>query len=134
MSCKITKDWTLKQGKAEYLLLTADFGSLQMRLTTQDTSINPSTINQEQPCDPGLYSIYNRNTECADAHSNTLRIVFVDSIEGKLIDIETDEGVKHVYQNFGVKVNRNGKEVWIEAKDIQVGDDIIEIMNEPYKG
>ena len=55
-----------------------------MRLTTQDTSINPSTIDLDQPCDPGLYSIYNRNTECADAHSNTGRIVFVDSIGGQL--------------------------------------------------
>lgn len=93
--------------------------------------MNPSTLGH---CDPGLYDIYRADTECADAHSNTARIVFVDSIGGKVIDIETDQGMKHVYQNFGVRVNRNGKEVWIEAKDIQVGDDILEILNEPYKG
>lgn len=29
MSCKILKEFTLNQGKQEYLMLTADFGSLQ---------------------------------------------------------------------------------------------------------
>jgi hypothetical protein len=128
MSCKISKKFTLKQGKEEYLMLTADFGSLQMRLTTQDTSINPSTFGK---CDPGLYDIYRSDTECPDAHSNTGKIVFVDSVGGKVIDIETDEGTQHLYQNFGVKVKRNNKEVWIEAQDLEVGDDIVEIMNDP---
>lgn len=130
MSCRIQKKYTLQQGKEENLMLTADFGSLQMRLTTQDTSINPSTFGN---CDPGLYDIYKSDTECPDAHSNTGRIVFVDSIGGQMIDIETDEGVKHLYQNFGVKVSRNGKEQWIEAKDIVAGDDILEITYEPIK-
>lgn len=106
----------------------------QMRLTAIDTAINPSTKDLSQPCDPGLYSIYNRNTECPDAHSNTLRIIFVDSIQGKTFDIETDTGeVLHLYQNWGVKVNRNGVEQWVEAKDIQDGDDIIEYKTDPIK-
>lgn len=104
----------------------------QMRLTAADTAINPSTKDKEQPVDPGLYSIYNRNTECPDAHSNTLRIVFVDSIGGQVIDIQTDSGETiHLYQNWGVKVNRNGTESWIQAKDIQDGDDIIEYKTDP---
>ena len=104
----------------------------RMRLTAQDTAINPSTKDKKQPCDPGLFSIYNRNTECPDAHSNTLRIVFVDSIGGQVIDIQTDSGeILHLYQNWGVKVNRNGTESWIQAKDIQDGDDIIEYKTDP---
>jgi len=118
MGCKITKDWSLQQGKAEWLLLTADFGSLQMRLTTQDTSINPSTIDLDQPCDPGLYSIYNRNTECADAHSNTGRIVFVDSIGGQLYVYTMDDGSKiKLYQDTKIP-ELNGK----LSQDLKVGD------------
>ena len=60
MACKITKEYTLKQGKEEYLMLTADFGSLQMRLTTQDTTLNKSTHGE---CDPGLYEIYSITLE-----------------------------------------------------------------------
>ena len=43
MSCKINKEYTLEQGKENYYMLTCDFGSLQMRLTCQDTAFNPST-------------------------------------------------------------------------------------------
>ena len=52
MACRISKEYKLSQGKEEYLMLTADFGSLQMRLTTQDTTLNKSTHGK---CDPGLY-------------------------------------------------------------------------------
>lgn len=60
-------------------------------------------------------------------------MIFVDSVGGKVIDVETDEGVKHIYENFGVRVNRGGKEVWIEAKDLKVDDDILEILDDPKK-
>lgn len=104
----------------------------QMRLTAADTAINPSTKDKKQPVDEGLYEIYNRNSDCPDAHSATLKRVFVDSINGKVIDIETDSGeLLHLYQNWGVKVKRNGKEDWIKAKDIQDGDDIIEYKTDP---
>lgn len=33
MACRINKKYTLSQGMKDYLLLTCDFGSLQMRLT-----------------------------------------------------------------------------------------------------
>jgi len=32
MGCVIEKEYTLNQGKENYYMLTADFGSLQMRL------------------------------------------------------------------------------------------------------
>ena len=68
MACRISKEYKLSQGKEEYLMLTADFGSLQcqMRLTTQDTTLNKSTHGN---CDPGLYEIYSEDSVCPDAHS-----------------------------------------------------------------
>lgn len=119
MGCKIKRDYTLDQGKKNYLMLTADFGSLQMRLTTADTAMNPSTKNLEQPCDPGLYSIYNRNTECSDAHSNTLKIVFIDSINGQLYIFKMDDGSEiKLYQDTDVSYQSSKK----ITQDLAVGD------------
>lgn len=99
-----------------------------VRLTTQDTAINPSTKDEEQPCDPGLYLIYNRNTECPDAHCSTLNSVFIKSVDGKLYDFEMEDG-SHIklYQNMEVKVNRNGTEIVVPVPELQDNDDIIEI-------
>lgn len=33
MACRINKKYSTSQGMEEYMLLTCDFGSLQMRLT-----------------------------------------------------------------------------------------------------
>lgn len=129
VACKIKKKWTYNQGKENYVQLTADFGSLQMRLCTVDTFINPSTFGTG---DKGLFDIYRSDSACPDAHSSTAKTVFVDSINGKMIDVEMEDGsVQHIYQNFGVKVNRNGKEILIEAADLKEGDDIIEATTEP---
>lgn len=124
MGCRIQKKYTLQQGKEENLMLTADFGSLQMRLTTQDTSINPSTFGN---CDPGLYDIYKSDTECPDAHSNTLKIVFMDSVGGQLYDLEMEDG-SHIklYQDMSAKVNRDGKEQIIKVSDLRDTDDFLE--------
>lgn len=100
----------------------------RMRLTCQDTSLNPSTKDKKQPCDAGLYSIYNRNTDCPDAHSATLNSVFIKSINGKLYDFEMEDGTHiKLYQDMEVKVNRNGTEMKIPVPELKNDDDIIEI-------
>ena len=79
------------------------------RLTTQDTAINPSTKDKKQPCDAGLYSIYNRNTDCPDAHSATGKMVFVDSVNGQLYiyKMDDDSDIK-LYQNTKIpNTNKN---------------------------
>ena len=126
MGCKISKHYTLKQGKEEYLMLTADFGSLQMRLTTQDTSLNPSTFGE---CDPGLYNIYRSDTECPDAHSNTGRIVFVDSVGGQLyvFSLENGETLK-LYQDTDIP-NLNKKSQFVSCGDILDGSKVVSISH-----
>lgn len=87
--------------------------------------MNPSTRNLPQPCDPGLYSIYNRNTECADAHSNTGRIVFVDSINGQLFIYQLDNGKSYkLYQDTPIPGTN------LKSQDLKVGDDIPVSINE----
>lgn len=87
--------------------------------------MNPSTLGH---CDPGLYDIYKADTECADAHSSTAKMVFVDSVCGHLYDLEMEDG-SHIklYQNMEVKVKRNGTEMKVSVPELQDEDDIIEI-------
>ena len=124
MACKITKEYTLKQGKEEYLMLTADFGSLQMRLTTQDTTLNKSTHGE---CDPGLYEIYSEDSVCPDAHSATGKNTFVASINGQVYDIVLEDGsTVKMYQEMFAKIKRDGKDLTVKVKDLLEGDDFIE--------
>ena len=124
MACKITKEYTLKQGKEEYLMLTADFGSIQMRLTTQDTTLNKSTHGE---CDPGLYEIYSEDSVCPDAHSATGKNTFVASINGQVYDIVLEDGsTVKMYQEMFAKIKRDGKDLTVKVKDLLEGDDFIE--------
>lgn len=77
--------------------------------------MNPSTLGH---CDPGLYDIYRADTECADAHSNTGRIVFVDSIGGQLYVYTMDDDSKiKLYQDTKIPYLNNKL-----SQDVQVGD------------
>ena len=89
------------------------------RLTCQDTSLNPSTKDKKQPCDTGLYSIYNRNTDCPDAHSATGKMVFVDSVNGQLYIYKMDDDSEiKLYQN--TKIPNTNK----ESQELQIGDSL----------
>ena len=91
----------------------------RMRLTCQDTSLNPSTKDKKQPCDAGLYSIYNRNTDCPDAHSATGKMVFVDSVNGQLYIYKMDDDSEiKLYQN--TKIPNTNK----ESQELQIGDSL----------
>ena len=91
----------------------------QMRLTCIDTSLNPSTKDKKQPCDAGLFSIYNRNTDCPDAHSATGKMVFVDSVNGQLYIYKMDDDSEiKLYQN--TKIPNTNK----ESQDLQIGDSL----------
>jgi len=126
MGCKIQKEYSLEQGKEECLMLTADFGSLQMRLTTQDTTLNPSTLGK---CDPGLYEIYSEESVCPDAHSATGKNTFVSSIKGQAYELEMEDGSKiKLYQEMYAKINRGGKEMTVKVKDLQVDDELLEAI------
>lgn len=63
MGCKINKQYSLAQGKENYLMLTCDFGSLQMRLTTNDTALDSQS---GKDCDAGLFEIYGEGSPCPD--------------------------------------------------------------------
>lgn len=124
MACHIVKEYKLSQGKEEYLMLTADFGSLQMRLTTQDTTLNKSTHGK---CDPGLYEIYSEESVCPDAHSATGKNTFVASINGQVYDLELEDGSSvKLYQEMYAKIKRNGTEMTVKVLDLKEGDDFIE--------
>lgn len=74
---------------------------------------------KSQPCDPGLFDIYRSDTECPDAHSNTGRIIFVDSISGQLYLFEMDDGsIIKLYQDTNVS-SQSSRNI---TQDLVIGD------------
>lgn len=128
MGCKVSKRYSSKQGMEEYMLLTCDFGSLQMRLTTNDTAID--SVDGKTP-DAGLYEIYGEGSPCPDAHSATGKNTFVASIGGQTYELEMGDGTTvKLYQEMSAKVNRGGKEMTVKVKDLLPGDDFIEAVQD----
>lgn len=128
MGCKIKKTYTLEQGKEDYLMLTCDFGSLQMRLTTNDTALD--SVDEKTP-DKGLFEIYGEGSPCPDAHSATGRATFVSSVDGQTYDIELEDGsIVKLYSEMSAKIKRNGKDMTVKVKDLLLTDDFIEAIQD----
>lgn len=119
MGTKITKELTLEQGTKDYYMVTSDFGSLQMRLACQDTSLNSSGI------DKNLYDLYKEDSAMADAHCMTGWSTFCNSVNYQLIEIEAEDGTIHKYgETQEVPIIRNGNKIKVMANNLIDTDEL----------
>jgi DNA polymerase I-like protein with 3'-5' exonuclease and polymerase domains len=101
MASHIKKLFTVPNNdKENWLLLAADYGSLQMRGAMSDEGLNKNGV------DPICLEIYGP-TGHQDSHSATAFSVFCDSIHQEVIDITDDNGkVISFLPDQKIKVNR----------------------------
>lgn len=115
----ITKALSHEQGLKHYRLCTGDFGSLQCRLATIDTCLNPGGIDQT------LKAVYEPGG-LADLHCMTGFNTFVSALHRKVYDVTDDKGVNWVFlPQQKLKINRGGSELIIQGSEIKETDDIL---------
>lgn len=114
---KITKKLSKECGQKHFKLLTEDFGSLQMRLVSQDTALNPQGLDQT------LYNIYKDGSDMSDMHSITGFNTFVKPLNRKIFVAVDDNGVEWKFlaeQKLKIKARAG------EGEEVVRGDQIIE--------
>jgi hypothetical protein len=110
--------------KSDWLLVNADFRSLQMILAFADCGLNKHGIDQI------AYDIYSEKG-CMDAHSVTAFNTFCKPVNLDIIEIEDDVGNKTIFgENQKIKVKRKGlldepEEIEILGKDFERDDEFI---------
>lgn len=104
-------------------LETCDFGSLQARITTIDTCLNPQGI------DPALYELYKVNSPLgSDMHSMTAFNVFCKPFHSQVAEVTDDTGKVWIIGDASrVTVKRNGQDVVCGMDDIQEQDTIVAV-------
>ncbi len=105
-------------------LETCDFGSLQARIATIDTSLNPQGI------DPALYELYKVDSPLgSDMHSMTAFNVFCKPFNSQVVEAVDDTGKKWTIGDLSnVKVTRDGSEKsFVGFKDLKESDTIISV-------
>lgn len=105
--------------RSDWLLVDADFRSLQMCLAMADCGLNDKGIDQV------CYDIYGPGGS-NDAHSVTGFNTFISPIHGKIIEIEDLETGKKTV--FGHK-----QKIAIERKDFTGKYNKIEILGEEFR-
>lgn len=109
-------------GQKSFFISTCDFSSLQARLATIDTCINP------QGLDPVLYEVYKDNSKTSDLHSMTGFNTFAKgrtAIEVK----NTETGECYVFDELSkLKIKRNNEEMVVYASELQNTDSILEYL------
>lgn len=126
MACKIVveKD-SVEGGERSWFTEISDFSSLQARLASIDTCLNPQGI------DSTLYNVYKDGSKMSDLHSVTGFNTFCKSIHLEGWDIEdTDSGIvyKGVTDFSKFKILRNDKEMEVTAVELLDDDKIVEYL------
>jgi DNA polymerase I-like protein with 3'-5' exonuclease and polymerase domains len=104
--------------KRKYKVVTIDFSSLQMRLATRDTMLNPSGI------DKTLFSLYQPGGS-EDAHSVTAYNVYEAPLQSHVLEVENEKGEKFLFgEKQKIKIKRNGEFVVVKAKELQSTDEV----------
>lgn len=117
MGLKINKN----SSKSDWLLVDADFRSLQMALAMADCGLNKDGINQV------CYDIYGPGGS-NDAHSVTGFNTFIAPIGGQIIEIEDENGKKTVFgEEQSIKIKRKNfvgdlEDMTIKGKEFQSTD------------
>lgn len=123
MSCKIRVDkYNKEAGKLNYLMMTQDAASLEARVATSDTALNPEGI------DPVLSSVYDPKAGLGeDLHSMTGFNVFCGSINMQVNEITDENGKVWLCLDNGqnIYIEREGKKMLVEGKDIKETDKIL---------
>lgn len=120
--CKIKVDYyNKKAGKLCYLMMTQDAASLEARVATSDTALNPKGI------DKTLASVYDPESGLGeDLHSMTSFNTFAKATNMQIMEIEDDEGKKWLcvdVQNLWVE--RDGKPQLVAGSDLRETDKIL---------
>jgi len=117
----VIEDDLVGESKSDWLLVNADFRSLQLILAFCDCGINPNGV------DKIAYDIYGPDG-CQDAHSMTTHGVFCAPIHMQVIEIEDDNGKKIIFgEEQKIKIKRLGlvddeKELVIKGKEFTEED------------
>lgn len=126
MACKIVveKD-SVEGGERSWFTEISDFSSLQARLASIDTCLNPQGI------DSTLYNVYKDGSKMSDLHSVTGFNTFCGSIGMECYDIVDDKTGKEYkgvcdLSRFRIKRFENTMEV--SAKELMETDEILEYL------
>jgi hypothetical protein len=110
-----------RAGKLCYLLMTQDAASLEARVATSDTALNPSGI------DKTLYNVYDPVHGNGDLHSQTAFNTFCKSINMQINEAVDENGKTWLYLDSQMlKVNRNGTEIVVKGSEILETDTILD--------
>jgi hypothetical protein len=114
----------IEKAKSDWLLVDADFRSLQMLLAFSDAGLNRDGVDQI------AYDIYGENGS-QDAHSVTALNTFCSPINMQVIEIEDEKGNKHVFgEEQKIKIRRanaliDDEEQTILGKDFKEDDQFV---------
>ena len=115
----IKKELSHDQGLKHYKLCTGDFGSLQCRLATIDTCLNPGGMDQT------LKAVYEPGG-LADLHCMTGFNTFVSALHRQVYDVTDDKGKNWVFlPQQKIRISRGGEEQVIYGAEIQETDEIL---------
>lgn len=108
-------------GKRSYYLMTSDAASLEARVATADTALNPQGI------DPVLAEVYREGSDYGeDLHSVTSFNTFFGAVNREVLEME-ENGKKWVFLPESlVKISRNGEEMTVTADQITETDSILD--------
>ena len=112
ISKKLDKDCGLKH----YRLATFDFSSLQMRLCSIDSALNPSGQ------DLVLYNIYKDGSDTDDMHSMTGFKTFVEPLHKTVFDATDDNGKTWTF--MGIQKMKIKKRDGSDGEEIVLGSEI----------
>lgn len=107
---------TVESGIDDWLLVEADFSSLQMRLAMQDEALNKDGI------DLISYELYGEGNS-GDAHSVTGFNVFCESIGRQIIEISDGVNTHIFLPEQKIKIKRDGKEMEILGEEFRETDE-----------
>lgn len=128
MGCKIRIDlYNKKAGRLCYLLTTADAASLEARVATSDTALNPKGI------DPVLKSVYDPNSGMGeDLHSMTGWNTFCKAVNLQTLEITDEKGKVWLCQPESQKlwIYRDEKPILILGQDLKETDKILGYMED----
>lgn len=111
-----------KAGRLCYLMMTQDAASLQARVATSDTVLNPGGI------DPTLYAVYDPNSGMGeDLHSMTGWNTFCKSIDLQILEVVDDSGKTWLCLEDvqSLWIERNGEKMLVTGKEILETDTIL---------
>lgn len=115
----------IEGGHRSWFLCTCDYSSLEARLASIDTCLNPEGLDQT------LYNVYKDGSKVSDLHSMTGFGTFVDSVKMKGIHVhDTVTNKDYVFaptSNVLIK-KADGTQKKVQAQYLEESDTILEYL------